>query len=720
MNSTGKKLTHRRILPALLVVALGLPTMFSVLPGCESTPAEPEYSNPFDPQGPDGGDPLKLTALATNDTTVRLTWNQPQDMGITSYSLSLSAYRDSGYSPLGDKDHTENPTNDFFHQRPDPTTTHWYMIQAFTATDFTITSYATPDSATTGPRVIIGEGKGTSASRFVNLEITVTQGEMLRIALDPDFTENLVETPAGAPDEPVNLTYDLGSAQANNENKTVHVVAIGDGYESLPSIQNVRVEFKPDFKVAGDPRTVATRLVDLSVPAEGVINMRFFAEYADTGATPWVPADTAYYDYELSDSANPQFIRGQFQGDFGFDSLVEIQVTPDLLTDAVFNLVLPDTNVISESVVKGASQAVATEMRFSESADFTGVPWVAYQDTTLIQLSPTPGMKVVHAQYRNDWTMSGVLTDIVYYIAQPAEVAIWTPSAGDPVQGGSVFQVQGTSTVGAGEGSVVLVQFDGGDGEGFRNVDGTDTWSTMWDVPRFTEDTGLTIRAKAWYGANPDSLESVTTAVTVTVTQLAALITSPLDGADLTADKTVTITGTAAQVMGGAAVDSVVIDVGDEHLEASGTTNWTAEWKAPLEDTDQTLTMTATAWAGTDTAQHTISVNVVRDPVVITYPEDGELVDGEVGYDVTGFAWADLFTATVDSVALQVTWDDNAVTLPAALGGESWNVIWNTPVVEANTSARLKATAFAGLTYEDGVPSWAESHADSITVTVKP
>lgn len=709
-----------RILPAVLMLALGIPALISVLPGCESTPAEPEYNNPFDPLGPEGGDPLKLMADAINDTTIRLTWNQPQGLGITKYTLSHSFLPDSDFSELGEKDHTENPTSDYFDKYPDPTRTHWFMIQAFTSSNYSITSYATPDSATTGPRVIVGTGKGTSASRFVNLEITVTEGEQLRIALDPEFTENLVVIPAGPTGEPTNLTYDLGPAAANNETRTLHVVSFSDGYESLPSIQDVRIEFKPAFKVVGDPQTLAQKTVDLTVPAEGVINMRFFADYADTNTTPWVPADTLYSGYELSDSANSQLIRGQFQGDFGFDSLVEIQVTPDLLTNITFNLILPDTNIVGESTVLGASQAVATEMRYSESAAFTGAPWTAYADTVLINLSPAPGQKIIHVQYRNDWTTSGILTDHVIHVTQPAEVSIWSPLEGDPILGGSVFQVRGASTVGSGESSVVLVQFDGGDGEGFKNVDGTDTWSTMWDVPRFGEDTALTIRARAWYGSNPDSLESVTTAVTVTVTQLAVTITSPEDGGNVTADKKFNLTGTAAQVLGGTAVDLVTIDIGDEHFEASGTTNWTAEWKAPLEDTDVTLLMTATSWAAGDTAQHSISINVVRDPVVIFFPDDGDLVDGEVGYDVRGFAWSDLFTSTVDSVAFHVAWDDTSTTQAAIIAFDSWRVIWHTPVVEVNTTARLKATAFAGLTYEDGVPAWTESHADSITVTVQP
>lgn len=49
MERTGNIMKRHRWLPALLVLMLGIPTLFSVLPGCESSPAEPEYNNPFDP-----------------------------------------------------------------------------------------------------------------------------------------------------------------------------------------------------------------------------------------------------------------------------------------------------------------------------------------------------------------------------------------------------------------------------------------------------------------------------------------------------------------------------------------------------------------------------------------------------------------------------------------------------------------------------------------------
>jgi len=703
MVSSKHNTTIRRLLASAFILALGIPVVFSMLPGCDSSPSEPVYNNPFDPLGPDGGDPLQVRAAALNDTTVKLTWNQPQGMGITKYVISGSPLRESGWDVIGNQDHTANPTTDFDYHDAASTSTTWYRVQAFTETDFTITSYATPDSATTGPRVIVGTGFGHTATRFTNLEITVTEGNMVRIALDPTFTENLRVVPAEEPGVPLTLTYDIGTAAHNDEIKTLYVVSFSDGYESVPSVQSIKVEFEPAFTVVGEPKTLAIRTVDLTIPTEGVLNMRFFANEADTATTPWVPVSDTY-------------IGGQFQGDFGFNSLVELKVTPDLLDQAAFFMFHPDSSHTTEkSTVPGFSNAVATEMRYSESPDLALAPWVAYKDTVLIDLSPTPGHKVVYVQYRNDWTMSGILTDYVIHISQPAEVSFWAPLDGDVIMGGTKFQVRGASTAGAEDERVFLVKFDPGDGGGFVNAVGTETWSHMWDVPSFTVDTQLTIRAQAWYGPTADALETVTTDITVTVTQLAVTITDPAAGADLTGNMTANFTGTAAGVLDGATMDLVTIDIGADHLEASGTTNWSASWDAPLWDADTTLTLTATIWAHDDetvtTATTSIQVNVVRPPVAIEEPDPDKLVDGNTDLTISGRTFGDLFSAPVDSVVVIISAEAVADTL-LATGIGSWEVVWHTPDVAANLATKIVAEAFYG--------AGAGSEADSISITVKP
>ncbi len=711
MELSKKSMTPRRLLAIALVLALGIPTVFSLLPGCESTPSEPVYENPFDPEGPDGGDPLKAMAESDNQSnTVQISWLQPQGMGLTHYIISSAVGRDSTYSTIGDKDHTTAENNSFPYTGATSTATLWYRVQAFTDNDFTITSYANPDSATTGPKVIVGNDNGTTATRFTHFVVTVTRGDQVRVALDPDFTESLEIFPVVTPGDSITFTYDLGPASKNNERKIIYFDSFADGYQSVVSSRNIGVDFNPAFTVVDDPATLAIRSVDLTIPTEGVLSMRFFADWADSAATPWVPVSNTYPGYLLSDSANDQFIRAQFQGDFGFIDDQEIKVTPDLLKEISFKLVWPDSNsILDESIVLGASYAVATQMRYSESPDFTNAPWIAYQDTVQIQLSPTPGQKVIHVQYRNDWTMSGTLTDYVIHVTQPAEVSFWSPLDGDAILGNSVFQVRGGSTVGSGEGSVIQVHFDSGDGDGFNLATGTDSWSYLWDVPRFTTDTPVVLRAKAWYGPI-DSLETVTTAITVTVTQLASTITTPSDGADLRGNRVFTFTGTASGVLGGTALDSVFIDIGDDHFKATGKETWTAKWTAPLWDTDTPLTMTTTSWAAADTAVTTIAVNVITPAIAITEPLQDTLVSMDTDQKILCTTFAHLFPVPVEAVELNIAWDDTTTTLPTTLIEDKWEATWRAPVVEGLTAATIIATATAG----------AEARADTISVTVKP
>ena len=137
-------------------------------------------------------------------------------------------------------------------------------------------------------------------------------------------------------------------------------------------------------------------------------------------------------------------------------------------------------------------------------------------------------------------------------------------------------------------------------------------------MPRFNANTQVVLRAQAFYGPDPLDLETVTTDITVTVTQLTVAITAPANGADLPGNKRHNFIGTAAGVLNGTPLDRVTLDIGAEQVAVTGTTNWTYEWTAPLWQADTTLTVAATAWAGVDTAMSSIQVNVVRLPVVIT------------------------------------------------------------------------------------------------------
>ena len=100
--------TRRTTVIAALLLAF-LPTLPFILGGCESKPAEPVFDNIFDPEGPELGDPLNVRA-SLGDTSITVSWDQPQSFGIAFYEISHSNSYGSGYEFFEIVPHTTLPT----------------------------------------------------------------------------------------------------------------------------------------------------------------------------------------------------------------------------------------------------------------------------------------------------------------------------------------------------------------------------------------------------------------------------------------------------------------------------------------------------------------------------------------------------------------------------------------------------------------------------------
>jgi hypothetical protein len=576
---------------------------------------------------------------------------------------------------------------------PLPTQLLWYRVRAIDIYgNFSFIGFSQPDSSLTGPRLIAGDGSGKTATRYLDLSFVVTNGENIRLANNVDFAADTVLT-AAAPEDTLVLPYDLGETAGNDTIFTFYALAFTGDVLSDTSVVTMRVDFRPAFTVAGDPATVATRTIDLAVPASGVRFMRFGLDPASLAAAAWVPGDTVFAGFELNDSANDQTILGEFAGDFGFDVLQTRDVTPDLLQTAVFKLALPDDHITDQLQVKAVSGATAALMRFAESADLAAVPWQAYADTALITLSPGEGQKVVYAQYRNDWADSRVLTDYAIYVSQPAEVAFLAPDDGDAVPGGGALQVRGRALAGSAADSIVAVKFDPGDGSGFQDATGTTDWTYPWNIALYETDTMVNLRARAYVSiALPDTtvIDSVTTIISVTVTQLAVAITSPADADSVDGGATVTISGTAIGILGGDAVDLVTVDVGGVSFDAEGTTNWTVDWQTPRGLTALDVPVTATAWAGAESVTDAIGLVVRPVPILITAPADGAEITGGGTVTIAGQALATLNGAAVDSVRVDIGSERIIAT-----GTTDWSAAWESPSVTENTARKIYASVFA-------------------------
>ena len=500
----------RRIITTLFLVALAVPVVLALLAGCETSPTAPVFENIFDPDGPEDGNPLKLRATL-GDTSITLSWTQPQDFGFAYYELSHSLNYFNGYLPIGSVDHTTSTFNSFRYSHPTPTTTHYFKIQAFDAAgNFTNVSDQAPAIRSTPPRVEVVGGSKKVASRNITLSVLTSAGDSLRISNHRDFSDEtrLAITESG---QTQNIPWILPTASSNDTTLTVRVLAFPLTSASDTAVVVLDVNFIPAITVTGNPPTVATQSVELEIPATGLVSMRFAATMADLESQAWIPGNPNH-PFNLADTATPQTIWGEFLGDFGFSFIDSLRVIPDLLGDASFALDLPEDHVTDQSIITVLADAVATQMRFSESLDFSGVPWTSYAATSYLNLSSEPGQKVIYGQFRNDWTESAILTDYVVYLSQALEINILAPAGGDQVPSGVAFLVLGTTTVGSGIAAIDSVKFDSGDGAGFFPVVGTTNWTYLWDVPAVSANTARVLRARAWAAE-----DSVTTAVSVTL-----------------------------------------------------------------------------------------------------------------------------------------------------------------------------------------------------------
>ena len=596
-------LTRRNLLPILLVSAT-LIGGYTLLTGCESKPTAPVYDNPFDPEN--GSDPLQVSAVA-EDTTVTVSWTQPQGYDIVSYDVYYSVQFSTGFSKVGSVEHTDDDENSFDHTGVEPTSTHYYKVKAVNEDgQTTLISAQVAASAVTKPLLTIGDGTALTAARHVTLSVAVTMGDFLRLADNADFTD--ADTVAAvSTGEIQQIAWDLGPATANGETKSVYVQAFTGVVRSETASADVQIDFTPAFSAVGDPETVAMSWLSLELETAGVDSMRFALSEEDLAQQPWLPvAETVPY-FPLVDSANPQVIYGDFLGHFGFTNQSTWTAVPDLLTDVSFSFLLPADHVSSESRITVVNDATARYMRFSESLDFNQVTWIAYQDTTQVQLSAGAGRKVIYAQYRNDWAESAILNDFVDYVTQPLDLDFLAPAEGSVLRARQPLQIRGLYREVSGGAEVDSIKIDTADGAGFRDVDAAGTyWFYLWDVPAVTGDTETVLRARAWAGE-----DSVTAWLNVTISDLLIDITGPAPDSEVTGGEATVIEGTAQPFLAGAAIDSVVVTAAGNPLSVSGTNDWSANW-TPADVTATTpATITATAYAGGESVADTVQVSII-------------------------------------------------------------------------------------------------------------
>ena len=495
-----------RVLPILALLALSLPAVLA-LSGCQRAPLPPAWDNPFDPRGPDDGDPLRLMATVMGGS-INLTWDQPQGMGITEYAISHAVHPDSLWSAVTLVAQTDVPSNFYLYENPTPTQSHWFRVQALDADGkASLVDYATPAGVLLGPRVILNHDAGTVASRYLTVKVVVSRGTSLRVSLGPTFSPEETYT-AAAPGDTAFIALDAG-AGAQGDTVKVRVRSVDGAYTSLATVARARIDFSPDFTLPGGGTTVGSRTVTLAMPAAGITRMRFATSEADLAGAEWTAGAATYTGLLLGANTGAQPVWGEFEGDFGFNSVSHITLTPDLLTGAAFHLAVPQDHVTTTATVRAILTGKATLVRWSEGPNLTASPWLAHADTLEIPLSDGAGLKTIYLQMHNDWNDSPILTDYAVLVARGLEVAFIAPTNGATLAGGIPLVMRGTSYGGGATVDSVKVDLD--DGVGFRRVTGRENWSFTWNVPVVDVSTARTLRARAWAGAGTATVSAAVT-----------------------------------------------------------------------------------------------------------------------------------------------------------------------------------------------------------------
>ncbi len=492
----------RRIPLLLLLLTLGA---LALVGGCETKPTEPSYGNLFDPDGPDGGDPFHLVATYGSGK-INLVWTHPEGYGITSYDVLQSPTYFGEYFSIAPVTPPTEGIAFFAWDGAEPNSTNFFKIQAYDSDgNHTATSHIAPVSLTTPALVFVNDNNVRStATRHIELHITVSEGDSLRLSQGSQPTTETVIA-AGDSGVAVSLDWDLGEAADNDTTMVVNVVTqLG---VSLGDTNKVRmdVDFAPSLGLKIGGTRIGALRPDLKIPTTGMLNMRFAASEEELADQIWLPALGTYNQYQLEDTTAPQTIYAEFLGDFGFSIIDDLTVTADLLEDPGFYLALPEDHITEQSTVMGICDAVATQMRFSESLDFSGVTWQAYRDTAMINLSEGAGQKVIYGQFRNDFAQSGILTDYAIYLSQPLAIGFTAPAENDTITGGTILLVQGLTTAPNGSTPVDSVKVNLG--EDWVDTWGTTNWRYTWTTPVVEEITDVVLRARAW--AAGDSATSV-------------------------------------------------------------------------------------------------------------------------------------------------------------------------------------------------------------------
>lgn len=391
----------------------------AALASCSEKPLEPRYENVFDLLGPDGGDPFEIAATLERDG-VHVSFRQVQPGEVTAAIQSYGIYRlERGtYSDLDAADPDSAIRLTYVDADYLPNAENTYKVQVRTAENAASSlDPIQPAGVATPPRIETASGlPDRTPTRYLQLRVESLPSETLEVASSRGFEDALAvdldeTTSLGV--HFATLPWDLGPALQNDIIKVVYVRPQNRPEASKTDSLRLAVDFRPAVTPPGGTSVSDTTVVLEITPTLGITRMRFADTQEQLALAAWDSAeagsDTITVTYQLSAQNTTPKVFAELDGDFGFSDTTRVDFQAQAVGEAVFALdggaeftAHPERRVTVESSVEDA-----TQMRFSESLDFSQVEWIDYQEDWEFQLSEGLGEKTVYGWYRNPFDLTG-------------------------------------------------------------------------------------------------------------------------------------------------------------------------------------------------------------------------------------------------------------------------------------------------------------------------
>lgn len=382
---------------AALAVAMAL--------ACTRRPDERAFDNPFDAGG--SGTPFRIEARITG-AVVLVSWRPPAVPGITRYEVLRSLSATAGFTGVGNV--TDTRTQYVFQDTSYARNrTNYYKVRVYRGSEHSDDSQVAAAGVVAPPQVSILED--TLYVRSATVRVRTTGGDSVEIAAGSSFAASVFFPLTGTT---LTTHFTVPAATAPGARRQAYARVWAGGAPGVTGADSAVVGF--DWRVA----LRDTAVMDSVVVVRGrgpAVAMRAATSAAGLATAPWIPGtpgpgfpavdDTIDVAVALPPGLQPSRVYSESRSDFDFTRIDSLAVVPRVVGASTIRL-NGGAPVTSDPVITVTATApYATEMRFSESVDFTGVPWQPFATTSQFQLSPTPGAKTVYAVFRNGLDPTG-------------------------------------------------------------------------------------------------------------------------------------------------------------------------------------------------------------------------------------------------------------------------------------------------------------------------